>query len=152
MQGPLVLWLPLCELRKSSSMTDEADHSRRPWRWLTSRWIVWNSTLCSVISMVCQQHALLTASLFFPQRPRAMETLTMVSSVYCLCSPSCCITSESHRPLVSCWKHQFLFHLVLCWPIIDCCLLLLVVVLLRLLVLFRLTTLWLRFEFWLFVL
>ena len=82
----------------------------------------------------------------FSQRPRAMETLTMVSSVYCLRSPSCCITSESHRPLVSCWKHQFLFHLVLCWPIIDRCLLLFVVVLLRLLVLFRLTTLWLRFE------
>ena len=83
---------------------------------------------------------------FFSQRPRAMETLTMVSSVYCLRSPSCCITSESHRPLVSCWKHQFLFHLVLCWLIIDRCLLLFVVVLLRLLVLFRLTTLWLRFE------
>ena len=45
----------------------------------------------------------------------------MVSSVHCLCSPLCCNTSESHRPLVSCWKHLFLFHLVLCWLITDVC-------------------------------
>ena len=71
---------------------------------------------------VYQPHALrlfLSISYFFT--PEGHGNAYIVSSVHCLSSPWCCNTSESHRPLVSCWKHQFLFHLVLCWLIIAAC-------------------------------